>query len=80
MHRGNEVRKNIRGRGGDDGIDGIDIRANYLKPIGKAYIGEDWAVCPRCGQRLCRVDKGATAHGIYLYCKFCKRDVELDSA
>ena len=42
----------------------------------KAVVRDGWALCPRCWGKLCRVQPGASARGIRLWCKR-DREVEL---
>lgn len=37
-----------------------------------------WHSCPACGQKLCRIDADSKAHKIYLWCKHCKKEVEVN--
>lgn len=37
-----------------------------------------WYSCPNCGQKLCRIDINSKAEKIYLWCKKCKKEVEIN--
>lgn len=46
--------------------------AKAISSLGK------WHPCPECGQKLCRIDADSKAHKIYLWCKHCKKEVEVN--
>lgn len=39
-----------------------------------AVVQDGWALCPVCWSKLCRVEPGASARGVHLW---CKRDKEI---
>ena len=39
-----------------------------------AVVRDGWALCPVCWSKLCRVEPGASARGVHLW---CKRDREI---
>ena len=45
---------------------------------GKARINGNWAECPWCRKKLCRVQEKWRAYGIELYCPRCKKVVLLE--
>ena len=45
---------------------------------GKARINGNWAECPWCRKKLCRVQQKWRAEGIELYCPRCKKVVMLE--
>lgn len=45
---------------------------------GKARINGNWAECPWCRKKLCRVQEKWQAAGIELYCPRCKKVVMLE--
>ena len=45
----------------------------------KAIIIDGWACCPLHKTKLCRVDVGACAKGIKLWCKQCRAEIEFDT-
>lgn len=45
---------------------------------GKARINGNWAECPWCRKKLCRVQEKWRAEGIELYCPRCKKVVLLE--
>ena len=45
----------------------------------KAVIIDGWAYCPLHKTKLCRVDVGACAKGIKLWCKQCRAEIEFDT-
>lgn len=40
-----------------------------------AVVQDGWALCPVCWSKLCRVEPGASARGVHLW---CKRDKEIE--
>lgn len=41
---------------------------------------KQWIVCPRCGRKkVARKTKDAVAHGIYVWCKQCRQEIELNT-
>lgn len=44
----------------------------------KARINGNWAECPGCRKKLCRVHERWRAVGIELYCPRCKKSVMLE--
>ena len=43
----------------------------------KIAIEKKWFVCPDCGKKLVVYDDTAKCRGVYVYCKFCKKEVEI---
>lgn len=37
-----------------------------------------WVKCPECKQKLCRIELDSMARKIYLWCKCCKKEVEVN--
>ena len=37
-----------------------------------------WYRCPRCGQKLFQIEEGATAQGIHIKCKLCKKIIKIN--
>lgn len=37
-----------------------------------------WHPCPLCNKKLCRIELGSTARKIYLWCKHCKKEIEIN--
>ncbi|WP_207559123.1 hypothetical protein [Ruminiclostridium hungatei] len=56
--------------------------SNYIYLDESSKMPEDidiiWSTCPECGQKLCRLITGSKAHKIYLWCKHCKKEVEIN--
>lgn len=41
---------------------------------------KQWIVCPRCGRKkVARRTNDAVAHGIYVWCKQCRQEIELNT-
>lgn len=36
-----------------------------------------WFRCPHCGKKLLLFDNNAKCRGVYVFCKQCKKDVEI---
>lgn len=43
----------------------------------KAPTKKRWFLCPRCGKRLVLYHDAAKCCGVYVWCKGCKRDIEI---
>ena len=37
-----------------------------------------WYECPTCGKKLVIYDNTASCSGVFIYCKRCKREVEIE--
>jgi predicted RNA-binding Zn-ribbon protein involved in translation (DUF1610 family) len=37
-----------------------------------------WHNCPTCGQKLCRKELDSKAKKVYLWCKHCKKEIEVN--
>lgn len=43
----------------------------------KIPIEKKWFTCPNCEKKLALYDDTSECKGVYIYCKVCKKDVEL---
>ena len=34
--------------------------------------------CPHCGKKLLRIIEGSTVRKVYVWCKICKKEIEID--
>lgn len=39
---------------------------------------KEWYNCPICGKHLLRITKESEAKDIYLYCKYCRKEIKIN--
>lgn len=40
---------------------------------------KEWYSCPHCGKKLCRINKESKAKKIFIWCKQCKKEIEINT-
>lgn len=57
-----------------------ELSYNYVNESSVMLKNEDirWSICPKCGQKLCRITTDSKAQKIYLWCKQCKKEIEIN--
>lgn len=38
---------------------------------------KEWFICPVCRQKLAKIDKSKNIEGVTIWCKKCKREIEI---
>ena len=56
----------------------ISEKGGNLKIEKTAIIKDGWALCPVHWIKLCKVDDGAKANGVKVWCKLCKEQIKLE--
>ncbi len=43
----------------------------------KLPVKKEWFKCPVCGKKLVLYDNAANCKGVFIYCKKCRKDIEI---
>lgn len=50
------------------------------KKLKKPPLSRKWYICSCCGKQLAVYDDTASCTGVFVYCKVCKKEVEITIA
>lgn len=43
-------------------------------------MNNEYIVCPKCGKKLCRIEKNGVIKNVYIWCKNCKKEILVNRA